>query len=72
LSSTAAATAATTAPPAPRIETAANWADPAKVVIDITTGASDPIPAERASTPNEAPKTTTAAANGSAARAPSR
>jgi hypothetical protein len=65
-------TAAATVPPAPRIETAANCADPAKVVADITIGASQPMPAERASRPNEMPNPRTATASGATARAPSR
>ena len=59
-------------PPVPRIETAANWADPANVVTDITIGATTPIPAARARTPNEIPKPTTAIASGATARTPSR
>src|SRR3546814_207219 len=54
------------------METAANCADPAKVVADITIGASQPIPAERASRPNEMPKPSTATASGATARAPAR
>jgi hypothetical protein len=54
------------------IETAANCADPANVVADMTMGASHPNPALRASTPNEIPKPPTAIASGRAARAPCR
>jgi hypothetical protein len=64
--------AVTTPPPAPRIEAAANWAEPAKVVTDITTGATRPMPAARARTPNDTPKTSAATPIGAAARAPSR
>ena len=49
-------TAAPTVPPSPRTDTAANCADPANVVADMTIGASHPKPAARASTPNEIPK----------------
>ena len=54
----AATTAAPTVPPSPRIETAANWADPANVVTDITIGATRPI-AGAARTPNDTPKPNT-------------
>ncbi len=50
-SSTAAVIAAATVPPTSRIDAAANCADPANVVIDITIGASTPMPAALASTP---------------------
>lgn len=63
--------AAATPPPVPSTATA-NCAEPAKVVTDITTGASEPIPASRASTPNEIPKAPTATANGTATRTPLR
>jgi hypothetical protein len=68
----AAATAAATLPPTPRIETAANCAEPANVVADITTGATGPMPAARASTPIETPNATTGTARGRALRAPVR
>ena len=71
-SRTAARTAVAADPPAPRTETAANCADPAKVVTDITMGATLPIPAARASTPNEIPNAPTAIASGTTARTPSR
>ena len=71
-SSTAAAIAANVPPPVPRIELTANWADPAKVVAEKTSGASTPMPAARASRPNEAPKNQTVAATGIPARRPSR
>ncbi len=71
-SRTAAATAAAKVPPVPRIDTAANCAEPAKVVADMMIGASQPMPAERASSPNETPKPATATASAATARAPSR
>ena len=43
--------AAAAAPPAWRTDAAANCADPANVVTDITTGATPPMPAARARTP---------------------
>ena len=69
LSSTAATTAAASVPPAPRIEAAANWAEPANVVADITIGAIEPI-VGRARTPNEIPKPSTAIENGATFLAP--
>ena len=61
------------APPlAPRIEAAANCAEPANVVADMTSGASTPIPDARATSPKDAPKNQTVAATATAARAPSR
>jgi hypothetical protein len=42
------------------------------VVADMTSGASTPVPAARATSPNEAPKNQTVAATANAARAPSR
>ena len=71
-SRSAAATAAATVPPAPSTETAANCAEPANVVADITIGAAQPQPAARASRPKDTPNATTATASGAAARAPSR
>ncbi len=68
----AAAMAARTPPPVPSTDAAANCADPANVVADMTTGATLPIPAASASTPNERPKTNALAAIGATARAPSR
>jgi hypothetical protein len=53
------------------MEATANCAEPAKVVADITSVASRSIPAERASTPNEMPKATTATVRGATARTPS-
>src|SRR5919197_2706221 len=69
---TAAATAATTVPASRRIDAAANCAEPDKVVADMTTGASEPIPEARASTPNEAAKRTMAGSSGAIARDPAR
>ena len=67
----AATTAAATEPPAPSTEIAANWADPAKVVIDMTMGAAVPSPAARARTPKDTPNPSTAIANGADCRTPS-
>ena len=52
-----------------RIETDANCADPANVVIDITIGATEPI-VGRARTPNDIPKPNTAIENGATFLAP--
>jgi hypothetical protein len=71
-SNTAAAIAAPTVPPASSTETAANCDEPANVVADMTIGASHPMPADRASSPNETPKPATAIASGATARTPSR
>ena len=68
----AAVTAEITLPPTPRTAAEANCAEPAKVVADITTGASEPMPAARASTPKDTPKPATAMASGATARTPSR
>src|SRR5207244_10503022 len=62
------ATAAPTLPPAPPTDTAANCAEPANVVADMTIGATTPKPAERARTPKERPKPKTASASGKIAR----
>src|SRR4029453_5755027 len=70
LSRTAAVAAAPTLPAALRTETASNCAEPAKVVADMTTDASAPIPADCASRPKDAPKTNTAGAMVAARRAP--
>src|SRR5919201_1412023 len=59
-------------PAAPRIDAAANCAEPANVVADITIGAIDPIPAEWASTPKVTPKAKTAIEIGAISMAPSR
>jgi hypothetical protein len=64
--------AAATPPPVPSTDATANCAEPANVVADITTGASDPMPASRASTPKEMPNAPTATANGTATRMPAR
>jgi hypothetical protein len=64
---------AASAEPLPaRIDAAANCADPANVVADMTSEASTPIPALRATSPNEAPKNQTVAATAAAVRTPSR
>src|SRR5918999_2257597 len=70
LSNTAAKTAAATVPPAPSTETSANWAEPAKVVSDMTIEAVAPNPAAWASTPKDAPKANTAGRSGATARRP--
>src|SRR5687768_15288771 len=62
--------AAATVPPAPSTETMANWAEPAKVVSDMTIDAVAPNPAAWASTPKEAPKASTAGRSGAIARRP--
>ena len=62
---------AAAAPPlVPRIDTTANWADPANVVADMTSGATTPRPDERASKPKEAAKNQTVAAIARTARIP--
>src|SRR3954447_14152140 len=66
----AAVAAAPTLPAALRTEAAANCADPANVVADMTTDASVPMPADWARRPNETPKTRTAGAMVAARRAP--
>ncbi len=48
---TAARIAVAAEPPAPRTDAAANCAEPANVVMDITIGATLPIPAAGARTP---------------------
>ena len=64
--------AETTPPPAPRIDAAANCAEPANVVADMTIASTDSIPEVRASTPNEAPNTNAATPIGATLLAPSR
>ena len=51
---------------------AADCAEPAKVVSDMTTAAVTPVPAAAASTPNDAPKRNEPTAIGATARTPSR
>src|SRR3954469_5532449 len=63
-------TAAPSVPPAAKIETAANWAEPANTIADITIAARVLKPASRASTPNESDSRNPAAANGTPARTP--
>ena len=70
LTNTAASAAAPAPPPAPRIEAAANCADPDSTSSEQAIGAATPQPSWRASTPNDTPSTTVAIANGSPARAP--
>ena len=55
-----------------RTEVAANCADPANVVADMTMGATEPMPAARARTPNDSPNPATAMASGIVDRTPSR
>ncbi len=70
-SSTAAVTAAATPLPAPSSEAAANWAEPAKVVADMSSAGSVPKPAEVARTPKVRPSNRLAMASGATRRAPS-
>jgi hypothetical protein len=63
--------AAAAVPPAPSTETMANWADPANVVADMTSAASESMPAAFARTPNDAPNATIAGISGSITRIPS-
>ena len=72
LRSAAATIAAAAPPPVSRIDAAANCAEPAKVVADISRAAAQPMPASPDSRPNEAPKSSGASASGRAARTPSR
>src|SRR5919197_951999 len=72
MSSTAARIAAAAVPPASRIDATANCAEPAKVVADMTTGATRPMPTLRASKPYDTPKRPTAIPIGAARRTPSR
>jgi hypothetical protein len=52
------------------MDTAANCAEPANVVADMTTGATGPIPASRARKPNGIPNAATATASGQPRRNP--
>lgn len=61
-----------TLPPAPSTETAANCAEPANVVAEKTIDAPEPIPAARASNPNEIPNSSGPSAIGSPTLTPSR
>ena len=70
--SAAAPMAAATVPPVATIEIAANCADPAKTMADMTIACSSLIPASTASTPNDADTSTPAAANGKPSRTPRR
>ena len=62
--------AAAAVPPALSTETAANWAEPANVVSDITIEATPSNPAACERTPNEAPNASTAGSRGATAREP--
>ena len=64
--------AAATPPPAARIATEANCAEPAKTIIDITIAASADIPASRARIPNDIATRKPATANGRPSRIPFR
>lgn len=68
----AAVTAAPGPPPAARIATAVNCADPAKTMTDIVTAATAENPTSRASTPNEVDSSSPASANGTPSRTPAR
>jgi hypothetical protein len=72
LSSVAATIAEATPPAAPRIDATANWAEPAKVVADMTIASTEWIPDARARTPNESAKANAATAIGAIRLAPSR
>jgi hypothetical protein len=72
LSSTAATTAVATLPPLSSTDATANCADPAKVVADITIGASEPRPAADARIPKAIPKLAEAGATGAIRFRPSR
>src|SRR3954447_7475884 len=70
--SAAAETAAASPPPAAMIWIAANWAEPAKTIADMTIAAAAEKPASRASTPKDSESRKPAAANGTPARTPAR
>ena len=70
--SAAAPTAAPMVPPAETIEMAANCAEPANTIADITLAAITLNPASRASTPNDSDRRNPAAAYGTPARSPAR
>src|SRR3954447_9181592 len=70
--SAAAPTAAPMLPPAETIEIAANWAEPANTIADITIAAITLKPASRASTPNDSERRNPASAYGTPARRPAR
>src|SRR5215216_3830729 len=53
-----------------KIDAAANWAEPARVVSEKTTGGTTPMPATRASMPKDTPNAAAASAIGMIARAP--
>src|SRR5438067_2435521 len=58
--------AATAPPPVPSTDTAANCADPANTVADMSTACQAGIPAPTAKTPYDTPNTPTAATTGAA------
>src|SRR5439155_27213403 len=68
----AAPTAPPTRPPAETIDTAANCADPANTIADITIAATTLKPASRASTPNDSESRKPASAYGTPALSPAR
>src|SRR4051794_33824797 len=72
LTSAAATIAATAAPPWAMIATAANCAEPAKTMADMTIAATSLNPAPLATTPKDRATRPPAIANGTAARAPAR
>src|SRR5690349_15558482 len=65
-------TAAATLPPLSSTDAAANCAEPANVVADMTIGATEPRPAVTARIPNAIPKLIEAGATGAIRRRPSR
>ena len=69
--SAAAATAAPAVPPEARIAIAANWAEPAKTIADITIAAMADRPAPWATTPNDSASRPPATPKGTPARTPS-
>ena len=70
--SAAAPIAAPSPPPAATIEIAANCAEPAKTIADMTIAPIAEKPASRASTPNDSATTLPASAYGTPARSPAR
>ena len=65
-------TAAAMLPPSSSTDAAANWAEPANVVADMTIGATEPMPAVDARIPNAMPKLAEAGATGAIRFRPSR
>ena len=70
--SAAAPIAAPSPPPPATIEIAANWAEPAKTIADMTIAPIAEKPASRASTPNDSASTPPATAYGKPALRPAR